>query len=370
MDSPSANEFEINIFGRGYGESLLLHLGNNEWFVIDSCLDDQNQPCVLNYLNKINVDPAAIKYVAATHWHTDHIRGLSQVCKEAEHAYFIFSQALKTHDFLTLLFGHSEIPGAIKSSTQEFCEILEIYRERIRSNQSVERFVLASENKMIHKDSAKIGTDHILRSILALSPSEAAVMRSLQDISALLPGKLKPLRNLRGLKPNHTSIVLLINLGKLCLLLSSDLEELGVMDDGWSAIINNRIQLERKAEVFKIPHHGSKNGHHEEVWKNFVSSQNVSLLTPFHHGKTQIPTEEDLKRIRLYSQYAYIAGASKQISYKTDRETKNMLRKLDKKPYRVERKMGRVTLRKNILRNEDWSIYLEGETCNVNNLVN
>ena len=39
---PGKNEFEITLFGPGYGESVVLHVGSGAWIVVDSCIDKEN----------------------------------------------------------------------------------------------------------------------------------------------------------------------------------------------------------------------------------------------------------------------------------------------------------------------------------------
>lgn len=33
--APEVGEIEVSVFGPGYGESILLHAGDNDWFLID-----------------------------------------------------------------------------------------------------------------------------------------------------------------------------------------------------------------------------------------------------------------------------------------------------------------------------------------------
>ena len=95
--APERSEIEVSLFGPGYGESIVLHLGENLWLIVDSCLDPlTGDPAPLTYLHHLHIDLAtAVRWVVATHWHDDHIRGLGRimhVCKAAE---FVCSAALK-----------------------------------------------------------------------------------------------------------------------------------------------------------------------------------------------------------------------------------------------------------------------------------
>ena len=88
MSKPTISQVEIVIFGPGYGESIVLHIGGR-WIVIDSCkYQGAAVPAPLAYLIDRGVDVEMdVDWVIATHWHDDHIRGIGYVfeaCKSAK----------------------------------------------------------------------------------------------------------------------------------------------------------------------------------------------------------------------------------------------------------------------------------------------
>ena len=101
---PRDDEIEVSVFGPGYGESLLIHVGKGCWIAVDSCIDHASRrPRPLRYLEALGVDPnTAIHIVVASHWHDDHIRGMHELFKAASSAYFVCSAALTGVEFLTL----------------------------------------------------------------------------------------------------------------------------------------------------------------------------------------------------------------------------------------------------------------------------
>ena len=102
--APHQNEFEVTLFGPGYGESLVLHIGGGCWVIIDSCIDKEGNPRALKYLDSINVDPAqAVKQIVATHWHDDHIRGMNELVEVCCNASFCCALALCKQEFLAAI---------------------------------------------------------------------------------------------------------------------------------------------------------------------------------------------------------------------------------------------------------------------------
>lgn len=97
---PQPHEIEISLFGPGYGECIVAHLGAGEWMIVDSCIDKSARPAALEYLRTIGVNASQhVKWVLATHWHDDHIRGLSDIVSECESAEFACSMALRNKEF-------------------------------------------------------------------------------------------------------------------------------------------------------------------------------------------------------------------------------------------------------------------------------
>lgn len=56
LTPPENGVAEVTLIGgpHGYGESVVIHLGNGEWIVVDSCVDPSTKECLpLLYLNKM-----------------------------------------------------------------------------------------------------------------------------------------------------------------------------------------------------------------------------------------------------------------------------------------------------------------------------
>ena len=99
--------FEATLLGTGggYGESQVIHLGENHWIVIDSCEDPKTKMCLpLDYLQKRGVDTSTdVKMIICTHWHDDHIRGMGRLLQSCESAVFVMAKATDRDKFLRLI---------------------------------------------------------------------------------------------------------------------------------------------------------------------------------------------------------------------------------------------------------------------------
>ena len=93
------------------------------------------------------------------------------------------------------------------------------------------------------------------------------------------------------------------------LLLGGDLEETSRSDCGWKAVVDAHGSARfPKSCVFKVPHHGSENGHNEHVWSRMLVSNCWAILTPFSKGKKKLPSPDDIRRITSKTENAYVTA--------------------------------------------------------------
>lgn len=364
---PEDNEIEISVFGPGYGESILIHTGNNNWFIVDSCVDPiLKEPSPLIYLKRINVDPGlAVKQVIATHWHDDHIRGLSEIVKSCSGAEFICSAAIRVKEFIEIINVYGSRALMESSGVDEFWKILETLQKRAKllgCRYIPPTFAVANRPLWQNSDC----------SIYSLSPSDASILATQLEFTRFFPRHREPKRRLIATTPNRTSIVLWIVVGDFIILLGSDLEETSDPKIGWSIIVESTLRPQGKASFFKIPHHGSETAHHSNVWSEMLQTDVVAVLTPYENGSTKLPTISDINRICSLTGHAYSTTVpGKKRTIKRDKTVERTIRETVRNIRQLNSSIGHVRFR--IKSPDHWDVGLFGDAlalCNSNSAVN
>ncbi len=287
---PSVDEFELTLFGPGYGESIVLHLGGGVWVLVDSCLDTDGAPRALRYLESIGLDPAKdVALVVATHWHDDHIRGMAQLVERCSRATFCCASVL----------GKKEILAAVRALEGRHLSsagsgIREIYGvfSRLGQRKPGQTPKLALANRRIfHQGGCEIWS---------LSPNDSNYAAFLKTIGSLIPGEGQSKGRVPDPSPNMVAVVLWVRIENIVVLLGSDLEK-----PGWVEILQSAERPTSKASVFKVPHHGSNNAHDPAVWTRMLEPNPFAILTPWRRGAHVLPTQIDVERILSCTPNAY-----------------------------------------------------------------
>lgn len=298
MTLPAEDQLEISLFGPGFGESAVIHVGSGNWVIIDSCVDrDTQEPASLLYLDRLGVDPgASVRLIVATHWHDDHIRGLARVFEACASAKLCASAALSRNEFVATIAPYDQ-RHRLKANAG-VREIFDVMRIAAQSGRTIVR---AMPNRLVLRLNANDLAHGAECQITTLSPSDKQFEKALSDIGryAVVPGIA--LSRVGSPNPNHLSIATWVSVGDQAILMGADVEELGNNDLGWSAILAMEERPPGKASIFKIPHHGSHNAHHDGVWGQLVHPAPHSVLTPWTLGGAFLPQQTDVDRIQGYS---------------------------------------------------------------------
>ena len=198
---PDRDELEITLLGPGYGESVVLHTGDGNWIIVDSCIDNSRDPRALGYLESIGVDPSqAVGLIVATHWHDDHIRGVSRLVDVCDRAVFSCAAALCTKEFFAAINVWSR-----RHVTPDGSGVREIHDVFTKLSSRAKEPTFALANRLIHTQGAC--------QIWSLSPGDADLRNFLNSVGALYPEAGQTKTRFPSVSPNEVAIVVWISVG-------------------------------------------------------------------------------------------------------------------------------------------------------------
>lgn len=341
---PAPDVVEVSIFGPGRGESVLVHLGGGKWIIVDSCIDPEDgNVAAINYLNRIGVSiDSDVAMILGTHAHDDHIAGISRALDDCKAAFYACSSALTGEEFVSILEEDYQAElGLRKSAYSEYRNILDIADARRKAAGGKRFLKRAVENLPLIEETLPGG--HKVK-VTALSPSHEAATRALKilaDASIVVPGK--PRRSFQG-DPNEFSVALWVECFDKVVLLGADLIK-GPAGCGWAGILSE-FNPSQTASLFKVPHHGSPNADHPDVWDRLLENDPVALLAPFSGGRRPLPGQSDIERINKRTSKSFITASPIPTPSRTSvRRRKANLGNLAINPRVQSGKMGQVRAR-------------------------
>lgn len=291
-------EMEIAVLGKyhGDGESLVIHLYNDEWMIIDS-FSSHKTAAPLYYLSlrgfKTEEDWGKVKYVICTHWHSDHISQLDEVVKKCKKATFLFMEASK--DMVKLIVEDSK-----KYPAEAFADSNTMLFRCMQAANELDSLVEGKEfeAKFKHK------YNPFNTRLFATSPSNE-VIREL--VAALFKQGEKVFESA---EKNKMSIGVIIDNMFKTMLLAGDLEResndrtinnqhcdrcLKTQADskyGWCRAIGHcspLMNVSKRFSYYKIPHHASVTGYCNSLYQSYINKHCVGVCTSF--AKRHLPEE-------------------------------------------------------------------------------
>jgi hypothetical protein len=228
--APRQREIEVSIFGTGFGECIVAHLGLDRWIIVDSCRNpDSRKPVAIEYLAEISVEISeSVHLVVATHWDDDHIGGLSEIFNLAKKAAFACPITVKKEEFKPILdavAGTSHLPFG--SGADEISKIMK-ERAKRRSGYAAPKLAVAQKELLEKYDGLPVR-------VQALSPSDAEIISAVERLRRVAPlTKDSPRLRLPRFESNDASVAISVQIGEEELvLLGADLEERGSEGVGW-----------------------------------------------------------------------------------------------------------------------------------------
>ncbi len=332
--APALDEAEISVFGPGIGECVVVHLGNNEWMVVDSCFESQ-EAIALRYLRTIGVSPTRIRYVVVTHWHDDHIGGASQVLDAAKDATLVCSGALNRDEFRLLLKSWSQ-GFKEEAGLDEMLKLSRICLTRRKDRAAPVARIWALEGRTLPSNSHA--------QVRILSPSDHTMTLAFQELGRLVPRlgpKLRPVAQ----GPNRLAVVLWIDFDGFSALLGADLECTSSPGTGWSAVVSSNARPAGQASLFKVPHHGSIGADDSNVWQQMLVKDCIAVVTPFNALRHPLPTPDDQRRILARTSELYITSQPGGRRARREPDVEKQIRQMTRQLRVLQRPMGHVRVR-------------------------
>jgi len=225
---PQHNEIEICLFGPGFGECVLFHFGDNRWAIIDSCVNNNSQrPAALEYLESISVAPKQVEFILATHWHNDHIGGMSELVSACFNAKFACPMGMDKDQFIKFILTYNKAT-VIDNSVSEIYNTFRTLRETDRD------WTFAVANLPLFVSRSPNGG--VQTAITALSPVNDAINNFIAFIGLMNRRDGKMLVRVPAPDSNMLSTATWIQIANTIVLLGADLEEDGNQRRGWSAV--------------------------------------------------------------------------------------------------------------------------------------
>lgn len=313
LQKPRADELEVTTIGVGgfEGEAIVVHFGNGEWGIIDSCKSQEGENLPLFYLDTLGVPYDDVKVIVCTHWHSDHINGLSEIISNCKKADFFFPVVGQKNNLIKYLVEGDKAQG-LSSVWSEFVKCINT-ADKLKTG-------FAMTNTTVYDNGHGVA-------MVALSPSDRMLVemeRILVDFDAK-GGELKNI-NENVIKPNMCCTALLLYTPDTCILLGADLEAnrnkrksitscVGSCSQRWekgwcNAVIKSTSLRVRKASLFKLPHHSSKTGYCPEIWSNHVENKPVSVSTVFiNNAGIKLPKKNMLVFYRNQSSELFLTSS-------------------------------------------------------------
>lgn len=342
---PKNNEFELTVFGPGFGESIVVYIPDLGWAVIDSCeFGPVNQRFVppLQYLISRNAQKLA--FLVLTHPHKDHYKGMEQIidhylgridriCRYAgdgvrELGAYLVNRSIKG------------TPGAVSLAA-----VLKAFKKAVDHGAESRR--LGAMTQIIPRKNASVNNISFEVEVLSLSPLAADEESYIDILKEAFPKAKGQITEVPDHKHNLIASAIWILVGEVVVILGSDVEEGKTQSSGWRGVVGSVDAPDLCVKALKVSHHGSPNAHCKQAWeKHCERGEITSVVTPYDRGVLPRPSEEDIKRIGSNSKYV---GITSHVSYLRPLEVYNraIARRLPKKWKVVQpsKSCGMVTIR-------------------------
>jgi hypothetical protein len=292
VDPPAHDEIEVTVFGRGVGECVVVHVGNNKWVIIDSYICEhklqdprsrrmRRAPIAHWYLDRMNIQPERIGQIVVTHFHRDHYNGVDLL-----HDHYLKAQLLVTAALDPEVFRQVYADRVTPGLCGKLPETMAQAKRRV-SDGGASGLRTLGVGSYMQIDKTRL---------TALSPMDPAVNASADAIALRMTTGRRDVRKfLRDL--NWCSVAMHLHSDAGYALLGADLVN-APPQYGWQAVLAepNHQSLDA-ASMVKVPHHGSPNADHIPMWQRLVEDRPQMAVAPYTSSRPTRPSLEDCRRL-------------------------------------------------------------------------
>jgi hypothetical protein len=275
----------------------------------------------------------------------DHIRGFADVVDACPYAQLVISEAMRKEEFGALINCFGTRVMIANSGTYEFHRVMMLMMDRKKKGTGDHIPKWAIEGRSIWR--GKVGCfGSVDCELVSLSPSDSAVSASKLEFAKLLPKEGSFKGWVKSITPNLSSVAIRLKAGEFSILLGADLEETGDHASGWSAIVRYHLPEDGKATIYKVAHHGSKTGHHPDLWREMLTEKPIAVLTPWQKGGDGLPTDGDVRRIISLTPHAFLtARRDRKVAIQRDKTVAKMIGAASRSIRVVDASSGHVRIR-------------------------
>lgn len=371
ITQPNDEVAEVTLIGgpHGYGESVVIHIGNGEWAIVDSCIDPYTKESLpLSYLLKMGVDVKnRLKYIICTHWHKDHIDGISKLLEScSSDAIFALSCA---EDRKTMVYEYAsnfdytgrskvleELTKTFKIASERKIKVKRVEQDKlIFKKGNVQCFALSPSEFEIRKFEKNIASamNRFNKVVTEISKREQEPSRIVEEASDIQQDFFDSIQNLlddagaednvvkesvvelvefkdaNKIEKNDRCVAMLISFGSHHVILGADLE-VSCVDSGWHSVISCECMKGIKANLLKIPHHGSKTGYLEDFINQCIEPQATAKLSTWISGSRKLPDTSVLKEYFSHTSNLFITN-DKLLKYKNTEKDRSIRKIMNEK---------------------------------------
>lgn len=399
LEAPASNEAEVTLIGgtTGFGETIIIHIGDGFWAVVDSCTNPLSGECVaLSYLKEIGVTiEDHLLYVVCTHWHEDHILGLSKLIEACSNKTVLaLSCADDREKFIYEMMekcnytGKSrkltELRDCINKANEKGIKVKRVLQDQMIFNKNgTECFALSPSSKEIEKFNKELANaqeklqkvvGQVARlkqidkaSIEDASTVEEEIFESFADLIAenldednVSFEKVEDLlkyKDVKKIEVNDRCVAMLLKIKGHNVILGADLEhdQKKSPEGGWQSASDCECMDNVVANLYKIPHHGSETGYYEYFLQKHIKPDAVSKLTSWIKGSKVLPKAEMLRKYYSHSKNLYVTTTSllRMKNNEENRTFRKIMNETTEKIMELKPQLGIIRSRINIDSDDD-----------------